>query len=143
MACEFRTLAAESGWNDQALHGTFRNALTDTLKDELVSREEPNGLDELISLTIHIDNSLRERWRERGRRVACPIPSASVPCSPFPTASHLQAGSNPEPMQLGRTRLSPEERQRCISIRSCLYCGQVGHLVSTCSLCPAKEGAQQ
>ncbi|XP_038844002.1 uncharacterized protein LOC120043485 [Salvelinus namaycush] len=56
MACEFRTLAAESGWNDEALQGAFRNALTETLKDELVSREEPEGLDKLISLTI--DNRL-------------------------------------------------------------------------------------
>ena len=143
ITCEFRTLAAESGWNDEALQGAFRNELTETLKDELVSREEPDGLDELISFTICIDNRLHKRWRERGGRVACPITSASVPCSPSPIASHLQACSYPEPMQLSRTRLSPEERQRCIGTTSCLYCGQVGHLVSTCSLSPAKEGARQ
>ena len=76
MACEFRILAAESGWNDEAPQGAFRNALTEILKDELVSREEPNGHDKLISLTILIDNRLCERRRERGGRVACPITSA-------------------------------------------------------------------
>ena len=106
MACEF--LAAESGWNDEALQGAFRNALTETLKDELVTREKPDGLDKLISLTIRIDNRLRERRREREGRLACPVTSA--PCSISQTASHHQAGSNPEPMQLSRARPSPEER---------------------------------
>ncbi|CAB1338614.1 unnamed protein product [Coregonus sp. 'balchen'] len=91
MACEFRTLAVESGWNEGALQGAIRNALTETLKDELVSRDEPDGLDKLNSLTIRIDNRLRERRRERVGRVACPITSASVPCPPSPTAPHPQA----------------------------------------------------
>ena len=60
MACEFCNLAAESGRNEEALQEAFRNTLTETLKDELVSRDEPDGLDELISLAILIDNRLRE-----------------------------------------------------------------------------------
>ncbi|CAB1314011.1 unnamed protein product [Coregonus sp. 'balchen'] len=93
MAFEFHTLAAESGWNEEALQGAFRNALTETLKDELMSRDEPDGLDELISLAIRIDNRLWERWRERVGRVACPMTSASVPCPPSPTASHPPGSS--------------------------------------------------
>ena len=49
-AVEFRCLAAESSWNDEALQGVFHHGLNDNLKDELVSHKEPGGLDELISL---------------------------------------------------------------------------------------------
>ena len=67
-----------------------------------------DGLAVLISLTIRIDTRLREHRTEKVGRVACPITSASVPCPPSPTASH----PDPEPMQLSRACLSPEERQR-------------------------------
>ena len=67
-------------------------------------------LAELLSLTIRIDNCLRAR--RRVGRVASSLTSASVPFPSPPTASLPQACSKPEPMQLGRTSLSPEERQR-------------------------------
>jgi hypothetical protein len=140
MAYEFSTLASESDWDEEALQGAFRNSLTETLNDELVSREEPD-LDELISLTIRIDNRLRECRMERVVKVVSSLTSASVPCY-FPlTVSQPQACSEPESMQLGQNRLSPEERQQRVDTRSCLYCGQVGHLVSTCSLRPARRGS--
>uniref|UniRef100_A0A673VT78 DUF4939 domain-containing protein n=1 Tax=Salmo trutta TaxID=8032 RepID=A0A673VT78_SALTR len=116
MACEFRTLASESTWNEEALQGAFRNALSETLKDELVSRDEPDGLDELISLAIRIDIRLRERRRERVGRVSCPITSASVPCPPSLIASHPQAPKSPAHLPpdpclnatlCGRARLLP------------------------------------
>lgn len=46
-------------------------------------------------------------------------------------------------MQLGRAHLNPEERQRRLNSRSCLYCGQLGHFLSTCPVRPAKRLAQQ
>lgn len=48
-ALEFRTLAAEAGWNEVALRGSFYNGLSDQLKDELSLREEPATLDQWIS----------------------------------------------------------------------------------------------
>ncbi|KAI3351085.1 hypothetical protein L3Q82_005650 [Scortum barcoo] len=39
------------------------------------------------------------------------------------------------PMQIGRTRLSPEERACRRQGNLCLYCGQAGHFISRC---PAK-----
>ena len=48
-AVEFRTLAAESGWNKEALQGVFLNVLSDDIKDQLTSQEESAGLDELIA----------------------------------------------------------------------------------------------
>lgn len=58
---EFRITAAESGWGEQELKGIFLRSLSDTLKDELGSRDEPSSLEDLISLAIRIDNRLRER----------------------------------------------------------------------------------
>uniref|UniRef100_A0A3Q2YIA6 Retrotransposon gag domain-containing protein n=1 Tax=Hippocampus comes TaxID=109280 RepID=A0A3Q2YIA6_HIPCM len=60
---EFRLAAAESGWNDQSLRRTFRDGLSDAIKDQLATREEPASLDELIDLSIRIDGRLRERRR--------------------------------------------------------------------------------
>ncbi|KAI3358945.1 hypothetical protein L3Q82_014740 [Scortum barcoo] len=57
--------------------------------------------------------------------------------------SHGGSSSNshtrePEPMHIGRTRLSPEERARRRQGNLCLYCGQAGHFISRC---PAKGHA--
>uniref|UniRef100_A0AAV2IV15 CCHC-type domain-containing protein n=1 Tax=Knipowitschia caucasica TaxID=637954 RepID=A0AAV2IV15_KNICA len=45
-----------------------------------------------------------------------------------------------EPMQLGRTRLTPEEREKRMRERRCYYCGGFGHFSATCS---AKARARQ
>ena len=41
-------------------------------------------------------------------------------------------------MQIGCTHLSPEERERRILSRACLYCCQTGHFLSGCPSCPGK-----
>ncbi len=43
-------------------------------------------------------------------------------------------------MQLGRARLSSEERLRRIRAGECLYCGKPGHFVSTCPVHPNGGG---
>lgn len=149
LAIEFRTLAAESGWNDEALQGAFLNALSDTMKDELASRDEPKKLSDLIDLAIRVDNRLRERRRERASKVLPSVKTITLPASlPSATVSApptvaYQSVAEPEPMQLGRAHLNPEERQRRINTRSCLYCGQFGHFLSSCPVRPVKDTAQQ
>lgn len=39
---EFRSLGANSGWNDESLKGVFLNGLSDQVKDELAARDEPD-----------------------------------------------------------------------------------------------------
>lgn len=165
-AIEFRTLAAESGWNNEALQGAFQKALNEDIKDELASRDESKDLDELISCSIRLDNRLRERRRERGFRPQRVSSSSGVPFHvPSPTraplhASPLSSRSAPsprsperrrespnevqsEPMELGRAHLSQEERTRRFQTNSCMYCGQAGHFKSACPARPVKDGARQ
>ncbi|KAL6468355.1 hypothetical protein MHYP_G00240320 [Metynnis hypsauchen] len=49
-AIEFRTLAAESGWNEEALMAVFQQGLNGRLKDELATRELPSTLEEYWDL---------------------------------------------------------------------------------------------
>ena len=143
MAIEFRTLATESGWNEEALQCAFRNALSEIIKDELVSRDEPAGLEELISLSIRIDNRVRERRRERGGKTvfSAALPGA-FPQSSCTTTPSLQFLPPSEPMQLGRARLTEEEKVRRRKNNSCMYCGQAGHFVSNCPRSSSKGEAQ-
>lgn len=142
---EFRTYAARSGWNDKSLRGLFLSGLSETIKDELATREEADTLDEMISLSIRLDNRLRERRREKAGSSVPPVFAAS--CSPlFPktalSAPVTRAVTEEEPMQLGRTRLTQAERLHRIKTGVCLYCALPGHLISTCPSLP-KDRARQ
>lgn len=52
----------------------------------------------------------------------------------------LPQGGEPEPMQVGRTRLRPEEWLHFPQENLCQHCGEVGHVFSHC---PAKALACQ
>ncbi|KAK0141858.1 Retrotransposon-like protein 1 [Merluccius polli] len=72
-AVEFRTLAVESRWNEEALQGVFLNALCNDVKDKLTTWEESSDLEYLIALAIRMDNRLRER------RISCqPVPAHAL-----------------------------------------------------------------
>ncbi|KAJ8346477.1 hypothetical protein SKAU_G00278780 [Synaphobranchus kaupii] len=144
MAIQFRTLAAESGWNDTSLQGAFRQALSEELKDQLATREESNSLNSLISLAIAIDNRLRIRARERGGSSGRHSPSvaSNVRSHSSVTGSRAPTGvSEEEPMQLGRVAVNPEERQRRLRTRSCFYCGKPGHQIASCPIRPKGMGS--
>lgn len=49
-------LTADSGWNAEALQGVFLQGLSNKTKDELVARDDPTGLDPLVSLATRLDN---------------------------------------------------------------------------------------
>lgn len=157
---DFRILAAESGWGEAALQTVFSRGLNEELKDELAARDETSSLEELISLAIRLDNRLRERRRERTGKQRFPLPFSqpksprpagqSAPpnprLEPFPYRDPLPSASSSlspeEPMQLGRMRLSPAERERRFLQKLCIYCGQAGHIRANCSVLP-KEQAHQ
>lgn len=135
-ALEFRILAAESGWGETELQTIFKRGLNSSIQDELALRDECGSLNQLIDIAIRLDNRIRERVRERQEaQRRRPQPSAPLPAnglSPTSSASGNPAPPVEEPMQLGRARLTPAERQRRMEGRLCLYCGQGGHFIGRC-----------
>uniref|UniRef100_A0A8C7PKC4 CCHC-type domain-containing protein n=1 Tax=Oncorhynchus mykiss TaxID=8022 RepID=A0A8C7PKC4_ONCMY len=149
---EFRTLSVESGWNEESLQAAFYQGLSEQLKEELISYPEPSDLDSLVTLSIRVDNRVRERRREKQwgpsnqSATRLPFGSGSEPERIDRYSPHEISGGvlppDPEPMQVGRHGLTKEERQRRRETNSCLYCGSSGHYISACpqrSLnCPAR-----
>lgn len=129
-AIELRTLVAESGWKDDVLQGVFYQGLWDQLKDELATREDSASLDQLIHISIRLDNHLRERRRERASQPS-DITSQSLPTNDSPT-SPSPSDSGPEPLQLGCARLTPKEQAHRRSANLYLYCCGPGHYITAC-----------
>ena len=142
-AVEFRILAARSKWGDEALKSAFRRGLNDVIKD-LILRDRPGSLAELISLALKVDDRLRERRIEKNSKqppgvpkiprlfpsrdsAACPIPPASLGAAPAPVGEH-------EPM-----RLTQAAREHRMQNRLCLYCGKSGHFIQACEVRPKDQ----
>lgn len=104
-AIEFQTLAANSGWNSSALTDTFLSGLSQRIKDQLISLDLPDDLDNVIAVINKIDRHLQDHDRER------------TDDAPAPTM--IKTEINPsEPMQLGRARLSLEEKETIFTLWS-------------------------
>ncbi len=112
----FRTLAAQTGWGNGPLKLLYRKGLLAELQSELACRDEGRTLEEFINITIRLGNLLRSR---------------RSPLTSGPTTV-----SEPEPMHIGITRLSSEEKERRFRNHLCLYCGQSGHLRVSCPTRP-------
>ncbi|KAF7661785.1 hypothetical protein LDENG_00254450 [Lucifuga dentata] len=140
-AIDFRIRARQSEWNMAALCDAYLNGLADYVKDELVSHDLPTTLDGLIDLTTRIDLRIQARRREKSQRSARrQSPQHHRRILTVINPSGPDSSGRPEPMQLGRTSLAPEERERRRQLNLCLYCGQAGHFVSRC---PVKGRAHQ
>ena len=74
---EFRTLAADSGWGDVALRSAFCRGLSEDIKD-LIIRDQPPTLQDLITLVLLMDDRLREQRRERAHRPGNPPRSSGT-----------------------------------------------------------------
>ncbi|TWW57322.1 Retrotransposon-derived protein PEG10 [Takifugu flavidus] len=132
-AIDFRTRARLSDWNPAAQCYAFLNGLAPYIKDVLVPFDLPPSLDGLINLTSRLDRRVQARRRELRQGEAEHRSSARLRGSP--AASNLLTGpasGGAEPMQVGRTSLTPAERERRRQGNLCLYCGQAGHFVSHC-----------
>ncbi len=123
-AIQFKTLAASCDWNEGALQAMFREGLNFEIQDEIATHELPLDLEGFINLAIRIESRLRFRssW---GLEEVQSFKAQPPPQSPLP---------DPEPMQLGRLRLSAQERQQRLVQGLCLYCGKQGHYALSCPL---------
>lgn len=126
-AVEFRTLAAQSSWNDISLKAMFQQSLSPELQIELACKGDDLLFSEYVNLAIRVDNLMRQaprRWSARGVQQSHLTPAFNV-STPETTISD-------EPMQLNFSRLSEEERARCRQFHLCFYCGEAGHRSSGC-----------
>ncbi|MGL4351381.1 MAG: DUF4939 domain-containing protein, partial [Plesiomonas shigelloides] len=119
---EFRTLAAECRWNEEAQWDVFLHGLADRVHREIYTLDLPTTFNGLVELALRVDSRLRrvEAMKESGERYS------GLQASPADAVSPV---FDPEPMQVGRARLSREERERRRSLGLCLYCGASGHLI--------------
>ncbi|KAI4897595.1 hypothetical protein NFI96_032131 [Prochilodus magdalenae] len=141
-ALEFRTVAAGSGWNETALLTAFRNGLNTDIRKELACRDDGLSLKAYISLAIHFDQLKHGGTSVTRRSIAARTPALPPSVSPWPrqtpasrTPSELSAE---EPMQLGGSRLSSEERLRRLRGGLCMYCGNSGHIIRNCEARPTR-----
>ncbi|XP_050959727.1 uncharacterized protein LOC127161112 [Labeo rohita] len=124
-AIEFRTLAAQSGWNDVSLKAVFYNSLNSDLQTELACRRENSSFSELVNLAIKLDNLMRQTPKQR---------SAKSYHRNSPSSSSVTEQVPIEPMQINASRLSEEERTRRRQNHLCFYCGEPGHRSTGCPL---------
>ena len=61
---KFKQYALKTGYDDQFLRCLYYTGLKDSVKDVLVHHEKPKNLEELIQLSIVIDNRLWTRRQE-------------------------------------------------------------------------------
>ncbi len=127
-AAEFRQLACDVDWDNNALISAFRWGLRDDVKDLLLNLPDPMTLSEAITQAVRCDNRLFERRQERR--------SSSGPFRVDATIPMRQNNvSKPEPMQIDSSkilRLSQEEKDRRRKENLCMYCGAKDHKVQDC-----------
>ncbi len=98
--------------------------------------ELPSDLDGLIDLAHCVD----ARLQRRDHRVLYTL-MLDLPVLPTTNSGNtVSSKSDYEPMQVGRARLSREERDRLRAKGLCLYCGAEGHFLVHC---PVKGKARQ
>ncbi len=133
---EFRTLAAECKWKNEAQWDMFGHGLANRIINEIYTQELPTSLDGLIDLAIRVDARLRRRDQQ-----ALQIPVVNTE-DQFSRMAKDTVGHffDPEPMQVGRAHISREEKERRRNQGLCLYCGTAGHIAAQC---PVKAKARQ
>lgn len=112
---EFWTLAEETGWGQSALISTSLNNVCDELKNELVMRDLPLTLSDVITLCMKVDEHLRAS-RGTGNYITqrhlghteMALGGGATSGGGNQVSDSMEEGE--QPMQLGRSRLMPEER---------------------------------
>ncbi|XP_048039405.1 uncharacterized protein LOC125264212 [Megalobrama amblycephala] len=130
-ALQFRTLAALSGWNEQALITNYRQGLEPRVRLQLAACEDNIGLEKFIQLSIRCATRMQACLQEHQVQFFSTVPLC--PSEPVSTPEPAQ-----EPMDVENSRLSYEERRRCLTHRLCLYCGEPGHVIAACPTRPPR-----
>uniref|UniRef100_A0A9J8BTX3 ribonuclease H n=1 Tax=Cyprinus carpio carpio TaxID=630221 RepID=A0A9J8BTX3_CYPCA len=130
-ALQFRTPAATSGWNEQALLTTYRQGLEPRVRLHLAAYEDTIGLEWFIQLSIRFAIRMQSCLEEHQGQA---YPNSPL-CRPEAVSSPEPAN---EPMLVDSYRLTVAERQRRLSQNLCLYCASPGHIISVCPVRPPR-----
>lgn len=96
---DFHNVVEEAGWDELGLGGMFTKSLSENIRNHLASRDESNSLN---------NNRLKDYNSQPLRpSVFRPVEEVTRPTN----HSHI-LNPEPEPIQMGCERLTPEERQR-------------------------------
>lgn len=128
-ASDFRQLASDINWGEEALMSQFYWGLRDDVKDLLLSLPDPRTLDEAISQAAKCDNRLFQRRQDQRPRYQATRYDATM------STSGMSSHSEAEAMQIDAARvktLTPEEKKRRMEGGLCLYCGEEGHKAGNC-----------
>ncbi|KAK3508195.1 hypothetical protein QTP70_017106, partial [Hemibagrus guttatus] len=134
-ALQFRTLAAASGWNEQALITIYRQGLDPRIRLHLAAYKDSIGLEKFIQLSIRFATRMQLCLE---KHQAQPLFPATLR-RPEPVSRPEPAG---KPMDLEHSDLAATERQRewqrRLTQNQCLYYGRLGHYIAEC---PQSSGA--
>ena len=148
---DFQTLATDSGWEGRALVDAFLQGLAEPVKHELLTRELPEDLEQIIALAIRVGARLEDQRRMTPARSPLswrPVPRRPPPPPPRPPRSEVHRHPPVTPRgESGdyrrdqfRVPREKEERERRRRTRACFSCGAEGHV---CSRCPMRRPRPQ
>ncbi|XP_068094462.1 histamine H4 receptor [Hyperolius riggenbachi] len=109
-AAEFRRWSVTSRFGNFALMDYFLSGLSEEVSDLMLTVPEPKTIDEAISSAIRVDRRLRHQRQARSshrvRVTSYAVPAAASSVTASPSVSPSPALPPPEPMQIGRSKLT-------------------------------------
>ncbi|KAK3552185.1 hypothetical protein QTP86_005114 [Hemibagrus guttatus] len=130
-ALQFQTLAAASGWNEQALITTYRQGLDPHIRLHLAAYEDSIRLEKFIQLSIRFATRMQLCLEEHQDQPLFP----AAPRRPEHVSRPEPADEHSDLAAIKRQR----ERQRRLTQNRCLYCGRLGHFIAECPTRPARS----
>jgi hypothetical protein len=148
---EFRRLANQLTWSEQALVYQYYDGLKDHMQDALIAANYPEDLEQLIRMATRIDNTQYRRRMERTHQAKPSAPPPPRKQPPYATVkreppSHTPPvkpphGAVPQHADDDATRpafrkLTEQEKEHRRKTGKCLYCGLHGHMARDCQSRP-------
>ena len=135
---EFNHLASRIQWDDHALLRQAYKGLACHIKNEMVHHDWPVTLQDLRKLVQTINHRYWE-WKAEVMREANPTsrvdprndPKTGKNPKATPKGKSLE-NPKPGPDLVGKLKLTPQERQRCMDNSLCLFCRKTGHIAKEC-----------
>lgn len=149
-AATFKQYSTRTGYSEVDLRDRFYEHLADRIKDALVLTDKSTAtLEELIKVSIDIDNRQIQREQEKHKSRTPFTPATARPPGPS-TAPFASSARDPMAMDIDATRSADDYRRamvgRCYGCGAkehrkadghherdvCSHCGLVGHQVQVC-----------